>query len=90
MANDILPHSDSDSQDSNAAIVAMLDELLAQDNLFVKPFKDGWGVFEFEDPHQTTGWLTVDEYDTRVAAYRAALDVEIELCINAWCGGEEE
>lgn len=80
----------SQPQDTDAAIVATFDRMLAEDNLYVKPFKGEWGVFEYEDPHQLNGWLTVDVYPTRASAYEAALFVLVDIWAAASNEGGEE
>lgn len=79
------------SQDTDSAIVAMLDEMLLQDNLRIQLTIDGWELLEIEDSER--GWpaeKTIDTYETAAAAYRGAIDCLIELAIEGWDKGGQE
>jgi hypothetical protein len=75
------------SQDTDASIVAMLDELLAQDSLYIAPDDADW----YELCERTAdGDKIIDVYPNRTTAYRAAIDCVIELSIEAWEQGGAE
>lgn len=71
------------SQDTDSAIVAMLDELLLQDNLAIISEDDGYHLVDFSPNNEPWGKI-IDRYDTWVAAYRGAIDCLIELAIEGW------
>ncbi len=72
---------------SNLAIVNMIDELLAQDNFVI--FENDNGDYELRQDIELDRVL-IDIYETRAAAYRAAIDCLIEVCIEAWEKGGQE
>ena len=87
MANHIVPHNPDSAQDSDASIVAMLDEILAQDNLYISPDDENW----YELCERTAdGHKIIDVYSNRTTAYRVAIDCLIELCIEGWEEGGKE
>lgn len=85
----ILSDSTPLSQDTDAAIVAMLNEMLAQDNLAIIRTIDGYHVVEYTSETKEL-WSTIDIYETRAAAYRGAIDCLIEACVFAWDQGDEK
>lgn len=89
MANVMLPHDSDSTQDSDSAIVAMIDELLAQDDLYVLTGGSSYHLCEKRvDTEGFSYYENIDTYETRGAAYRGAIDCIIELCIEAWDGAE--
>lgn len=75
-------------QDTDAAIVAMLDEMLAQDNLSIQV--DYLPTVYVLVEKTADGETVIDRYDTRAAAYRGGIDCLIEFCIEGWEQGGKE
>lgn len=67
-------------------IISMLDEMLAQDNFFVAANLEGYELYEAT----ADGDQHIDQYETRAAAYRGAIDCLIEACVFAWDQGGQE
>lgn len=91
MAKRIIPQNPESIQDTDASIVDMLDELLAQDDLYVMAGGSGFHLCEkVADLEDCTYYDTIDSYETRAAAYRAGIDCLIELSVEAWEQGGVE
>ena len=79
-------HSTSNSpnpQDTDAAIVAMLDRMLLNDDMYIISADDGVHLMDLTDETDFFGRV-IDTYETRAAAYRAGIDCIIELSIEGW------
>lgn len=85
----ILDLPPDESQDSDNAIVEMLNMRLLQDNLMVLKADDGVHVCDLTDESDMFGKV-IGTYPSRVTAYRAAVEFLIELSIDAWDKGGEE
>lgn len=77
------------SQDSDASIVAMLDEILAQDDLYIFAHSEGYRLCIAHNRDAQPYYEIIDSYETRSNAYRAAIDCLIEACVFAWDQGDE-
>lgn len=92
MAKEIIPQNTDSAQDSNASIVAMLDEILLDDNLSVviDQTQGDYTQYLLVDISNDNHGFLIDTYETRAAAYRAAIDCVIEYSIEAWEQGGTE
>lgn len=89
--SDSNPLSQADNVNSDASVIKMIDDMLAQDGLAVHLIMDGWEL-HVTDLSDERGWphsTTIDIYETRAAAYRGAIDCLIEACVFAWDQGDE-
>ena len=78
------------SQDSDAAVMAMIDQMLAQDELYIMASSNGFHLCEKRtDVDDFKYYEVIDSYETRPAAYRGAIDCLIEACVFAWDQGDE-
>lgn len=75
-----------DNVNSDASIIQMLNRLMGEFDLSIRPTETGWELYATDLGRETA----IDFYLGRSDAYRAAIDCIIEACIDAWEQGGAE